>query len=165
MYFVGAGMVLGVAVTGEMCHICKPNHQQASLVLEEIRANHTHLHCAQEHLCLSHRYFCRQLGWFHSVGHILTEVRAEGSLRGHLFPCFSTALASDAVLIDGFCPSFGPDTVELGLQQGDQGKLSSPLLSFGEATAENIQSRICGSRGKKGLRHVLQGAMRRAELV
>ena len=85
------------------------------------------------------------------MGHACTEVRVEHTLRGYLFPCFSPALASDTVLIDRFCPSFGLDTVELGgLQQGDQGKLSSPLIAVGEATAGNIQSRICDSRGKKG---------------
>lgn len=137
MYVVGTDMVLAVAVTGE---IHKQNHQQASLVLEKIRANHTHLHHAQEELgrCPS-TWFCRQLEWFHSVGQVLTEVRVEGTSRGHLFPCLSPALASDAVPIDGFCPSFGLDTVELGgLQQGDQGKLSCLLLSVGEATDGNI---------------------------
>lgn len=44
MYFVRNDMVLGVAVTGKMCHIHKPKHKQASLVLEKIRTNHTHLH-------------------------------------------------------------------------------------------------------------------------
>lgn len=100
------------------------------------------------------------------MGRVLTEFRVEGTLRGHLFPCFFPVLASVAVLIDGFCPSFGLDTVELGgLKQGDQGKLSSPLLSLGDATAGNIQSRIYGSRGKRGLGHVLQGEVRGAELV
>lgn len=84
----------------------------------------------------------------------------EDILRGHLFPCFSPALASYAVLTDGFCPSFGLYIVELGrLQQGDQGKLSSLLLSVGEATAGNIKSRICRSRGKRDLGRFLQGEL------
>lgn len=56
-------------------------------------------------------------------------------------------LASDAVLIGGFCPSFGLDTAELGgLQQGDQGKLPTPLLSVGETAAGSI----LGSVGQDG---------------
>lgn len=154
-------------MTEEMCHIHKPSHQQTSLVLEKIRANPTHIHHVQRQLCrCPYTCFCRQLGRFCSVGHVLTEDRVEDTLRGHLFPCFSSALASDAVLIDGFWPPFGLDTVQLGgLQQGDQGKLSSPLLSVGEATAGNIQHRICGSRGKRDLGHVLKGGMRGDELV
>lgn len=45
---------------------------------------------------LPHRCFCRQLTWFHSLCHIHTEVRVESTLRVHLFPCFSPALARDA---------------------------------------------------------------------
>jgi len=97
------------------------------------------------------------------VGHVLTEARIEGTLRGHLFPFFSPSLARDAVLIGGFCLCFGLDGVELGgLQQGDQRKLSSPLLGVGKDTAGNIWSR---SRGKRCLGHVLQGETGRAELV
>lgn len=44
--------------------------------------------------------FHRQLVWFHSVGHVLTEVRVDGALTSHLFPHFSPAIASDVVLMD-----------------------------------------------------------------
>lgn len=69
--------------------------------------SHPFVPCPRQ-LCLLLSCFHRQLAWVYSVGHVLTEIRVDGTLWGHLFPNFSPAIASDVVLMDfaHFCSTY-----------------------------------------------------------